>query len=592
MKNEDYKWGLGLEHELHLFHIPKFNSTEGVKDIILFDSESAVKRLLNDSKEKKVKLTQSDIEFLNGIPFELSGRFCNNVAVLERVPIKMPELITWKPFCSILEDRKTIAIQEIKEQKKILIRILKKDKLTKELCKKYGELDEYPFGMTRYLKYGVIRKTTDGHEYVFKKDKKTGYDKVHTDYTGSYHITITMPHKKDISNDEFIRLHQNFANQLQWVEPLLLTGFFSGDEYAPGSKKDRVRGSFRVMNVGWGNFAGSDVRLFKSGLGRYAKTHTYWRDGFKLEGSEKLKACFKPSPSAKKEGGISSLSTDFRTFGDNPKGERVSGYPMSKPNGIEFRIFDNFDDSYLDGLLLFVFLIMQNAYDHQTTAYVYKNKTWINELHTIMKNGYTSKISQAYINVIEKQLDLHIKINENMNAYNCLLEALFKKNRNGFYFQLLYKDHELLNKKINIPLKLYFSKINEEAWEYAFLLKLNRQNKQLVKLNQFVHILDYLEKLNVKKAHELILVIFGEEWKNDITNILMFLKNRNLIDYKNLNVKKNLIKVNKKYIHDFNHKIINEYMHVFMSMTGVKKKYNLNTTIKAILLEQDNNNNK
>jgi len=23
MKPEDYTWGLGLEHELHLFHIPK-----------------------------------------------------------------------------------------------------------------------------------------------------------------------------------------------------------------------------------------------------------------------------------------------------------------------------------------------------------------------------------------------------------------------------------------------------------------------------------------------------------------------------------------------------------------------------------------
>ena len=53
MKPEDYTWGLGLEHELHLFHIPKTNSKEGIKDIILFDSESAIKRLIEDAKKKK-----------------------------------------------------------------------------------------------------------------------------------------------------------------------------------------------------------------------------------------------------------------------------------------------------------------------------------------------------------------------------------------------------------------------------------------------------------------------------------------------------------------------------------------------------------
>ena len=584
MKPEDYTWGLGLEHELHLFHIPKTNSKEGIKDIILFDSESAIKRLIEDAKKKKIKLKDSEINFLEGIPLELSGRFCNKVAVLERVPIKMPELITWKPFCSILENRKTYAIQEIKKQKERLVNLLKKDKLTKELCKKYGDLDEYPFGMTRFLKYGPIKN----NEYIFKKDPKTGYDKVHTDYTGSYHVTITMPHTKDISEEEFIKIHQNFANQLQWIEPILMIGFFSGDEYAPGSKKDRTRGSFRVMNVGWGNFAGSDIRLFKTGLGRYAKTHTYWRDNFKLEGSEKLKPCYKPSPAALKEGGITSLSTDFRTFGDNPKGERVSGYKMMKPNGIEFRIFDNFDDAYLDNLLLIIFLVMQNSFDYQTKSYVYQNKIWINELHHLMRNGYSAEVSKGYIKSIEKHLDIKLKMIENENICNCLLEALYKKNKNGFYMKLLYSDDEILNK--NFDIKRYYSKINEYAWNYAFLLKLNRQPKVMNKLNQFIHILDYLDKLSVKKAIELLLIVFGQEWRNDILNILMFMKNEKLIDYKNLTTKKNLIKVNKKIIHEFNSQIVNEYINdYYVGIKGFKKKLIVNRITNLFL---QNNNNK
>jgi len=60
---------------------------------------------------------------------------------------------------------------------------------------------------------------------------------------------------------------------------------------------------------------------------------------------------------------------------------------MMKPNGIEFRIFDNFDDAYLDNLLLIIFLVMQNSFDYQTKSYVYQinmdsrtssiNETWI-----------------------------------------------------------------------------------------------------------------------------------------------------------------------------------------------------------------------
>ena len=63
-----------------------------------------------------------------------------------------------------------------------------------------------------------------------------------------------------------------------------------------------------------------------------------------------------------KEGGITSYGTDFRTFGENEKGIRVSGYPMNKPNGIEIRIFDNFDSKYLRNLLFFLFLMIENSF--------------------------------------------------------------------------------------------------------------------------------------------------------------------------------------------------------------------------------------
>ena len=192
MKNnlESYTWGLGIEHEMHIFHKPKDNG-ENIEDFILFDAESAVLRLIQGKERGTVKLSDKDYNFLKDIPFELSGRVCNKVIVLERVPIKMPELITWQPFCSIKKNRSILnMVQDIKFITKKFFNILKKDKNAAKLIKKYGELTTYPIGMTRHLKYSEIN---DKPYYKFKKDSKTSKDKLHTDYTGSYHITMTLP---------------------------------------------------------------------------------------------------------------------------------------------------------------------------------------------------------------------------------------------------------------------------------------------------------------------------------------------------------------------------------------------------------------
>ena len=103
---------------------------------------------------------------------------------------------------------------------------------------------------------------------------------------------------------------------------------------------------------------------------------------------DKLKVCYKPSPSATKENAITSLSSDFRTFGnpdpDRPS-HRISGAPMTKENGIEFRIFDHFSDELVNSLIRFILYIAENSRKHKTNGYVYKNKIWIENLQNIMK---------------------------------------------------------------------------------------------------------------------------------------------------------------------------------------------------------------
>jgi len=517
---DEYNWGLGIEHEMHIFHKPivysdpKLNKTS-IKDFILFNSHSVTLRLIEAKESGKLNIDDDDYDFLKSIPFETSGRLCNEKWVIKKVPFKMPEFVTFEPFCSIKKKRDLFNMtNEIQYLKEKFYKLLLLDKKTKKLVKNYGNFIEYPFGMTRHLKCPVSSKNGI---YEFEK-------KLRPEYNGSYHITLTLPHKDNIKNDEFIKMHKNFANQLQWLEPLMLTSFFTGDEYAPGSLKKRVRGSFRVMIIGWGNLAGSDVRLFNKGIGRYAKTETFWRKGLDLEDVDKLKPCYPPSPSALKEKAITSLSSNFRTFGstdpDRPE-HRESGIGMTKPNGIEFRIFDHFPDIYINHLLKMIELVAENSRVHETKEYVYKNKEWIGALHSIMKEGYKAKLSSKYIQLLRKNLGLEINTKSIIafDIFQEIMNELYKKNNNKGWCNIF--NPVKTNKNLD---KLYkdLPEINKKGWQFAFMIKTNKSKKLINKFNFIAKYFNYIQKLNYKNFSEAILDIYGNNWIHDIDDIAYF----------------------------------------------------------------------
>ena len=90
--------------------------------------------------------------------------------------------------------------------------------------------------------------------------------------------------------------------------------------------------------------------------------------------------------------------------------------------------------------------------------------------------------------------------------------------------------------------------INEEAWELAFLVKLNRNENILIKFNQFLKIIEYLNNISYEKIKELLLICIGDNWLYDTDNILILLKKFRFIQYKNINFNKNLIRVTKDII--------------------------------------------
>jgi hypothetical protein len=545
-------WGLGLEHEMHIFHRPK------EEHIILFDSYSARQRLLNLIEKNKVKVTEKEETFLRSVPYEQTGRMCNGKWVIKKVPYNMPEFVTQFPFCSIRKGRDLIAMTgDIINLKKLYIRLLMKDPVTQTLVKKYGELIEYPFGMTRYLKC-PSSLSVKGYQFFEKKMPE---------YTGSYHITLTLPYKNQTTNSQFIKMHQNFANQLQWLEPLMLTSYFSCDQYAVGSAKKRVRGSFRVMMIGWGNFAGSDVRQFKTGIGRYGVIPIHWRKGLDFENLDRLKVCYKPSPSAQKEKAITSLSSDFRTFG-NPDptrpDHRESGSGMTIPNGIEFRIFDQFNDANITNLVKLISLVAENSRNHYCRGYVYKNKEWIDNIQEIMRSGYKAKLTKGYIKLLRDKLDLKIKTTSIIayDVFKEICDELHYKNYNGLWTKLFYTDKYIYTKEEIDTIKLNTPKINQYSWFMSFFLKMNHKPLLLERFNVLINSFTLNKEFDVYVFEMMVNSVLGPSYRDNYDDILYCLEFLSLIKLKkNKNgTLKSYIFIRKNRYKNFNEEIDNFFL--------------------------------
>ena len=438
---EPVNWGLGVEHEMHLFHKP----TSGMKDAnIVFDSQESSCFLTGDKDPqgacKKLRkkpyfnppkkivdmllsmnndtLTDEEIDLVEYLDWELSGRQisnCNFPMLLPRIKVLMPELVTGN-----FKNRSIDSInEEIGYLEKLFIDLHMKNPIVKEKVKKYGKLVTHLCGSHNNIKV-PIRPTIYSNDYKFNQDEKP-----QKDYLGSYHITLTLPHRPDISKKQFINMHRDMANQFQWIEPLLVAAFFSPDMDSVGSSNNpKVKGSFRIMSVGWGNFGGSDVRKFGTeGISRGANIKTYWRDTvkFKTDLDEDLNYCIKTSkPTYKRSKSI--LNSDFRTFNfehDDDKCEKLytsydcpkaDGGLMEPPYGMEIRVFDHFPQEYLIEMLRIITLLGGNAIRHPPTEYVYKDKRWINALKKVMFNGWNAEMSDSYLNVLRKNLGLPISM--------------------------------------------------------------------------------------------------------------------------------------------------------------------------------------
>ena len=552
---KNYRWGIGLEHELHIFHVPdlkKLKKDEHIKDFIVYDTWDAILNILQNPRAAKYGITPLEQLFLNDIPFETSGRKCHGKWVLKKIDFKMPEIITSNPFSCLSQGKRSIEsyCDELIDKESIFKSILFRfDRLNQSKIKKNGShLDSYPTGVSSYIKEP---KSYKGGKYQFK----SGLTK---DYLGSFHITLTLPYNKNTPEKKFVKQHQNFANQLQWIEPLLMAAFFSCDDTAMGTSLKKVRGSFRIMRVGWGNLAGSDIRKFPKGIGRYSNIKTFWREGLDFYNINKLKSC--SSVTIQEPGAISALSSNFRTFGSTDPlhpDERKSGAPMTIPNGIEFRIFDHFPTEYLQELCKLIIYVAENSRLHETKKYVYKNKAWNDAVKVIMEEGWKAFLSEAYIKEIRKVLGLKIKT-KNYQAYNVLeviTKELFHKHKSGDWTYLMLEP-ESRKTAPQLP------KINQRSWELGFMIKMNRNKSILKGWNLILRSIKNYSTFTLEEFEEMFYKAFNKKnWSKNIEDVIHFLESRRyvILNY-NPDGRIKEFKVVQKDIQEWTSKKVDEYI--------------------------------
>jgi hypothetical protein len=556
----EYTWGLGIEHEIQIFHIPK----SGMIDAnIMFDSQESTCWLTGDKSEEgsccktrkdacfkhakeseKVSLSDEEITWLSNVDWELSGRQAEGCKdgriILPRTPILMPELVTGN-----FKNRSIESInQEIVYLEEKFIDLQMKNPHTRQKVEKYGPLKTHACNFLSDIK--VPKSPT-----INSKDYSLDQLEKYKDYLGSYHVTITLPHFKDVSIPDFVNMHRFFGMQFQWIEPLFNGIYFSPDPDSVASGPEKVQGSARIMIVGWGNLGGADLRKLgqtkegtevpfdRFGIGRATNIKSYWRDQIKFEDSSKLDLCAKTAPPNKNyskfpKKALSIHTSDIRTFetaqtyeeciqkGSNPNdcvNLRVDAAPMTPPFGMELRIFDHFDSVYLLDLMRVLILLAANSQRFNPTKYVYKNKAWIDAVGVSMREGWNGILPKEYIKELRNNLGLKIKTESLRldHVYTALVKELYALNHESQICKMMMENPDV---EPSVPM------VNRYCWELSFNKKFNKPVIDFIKTTY-----KHNKLVSMAKFKNDFLKHFEEYlWRDDIEDLLYALETKRKVD--------------------------------------------------------------
>lgn len=562
-------WAAGLEMEATYVLNPLSKGQDfkdGLKQFYLLD----FKKIINHIDEKY----NNDKKYPYLYEAEQSGRACGpngnkKYIIKPDPPSSMLEIATTVPYKdknNIYESASSLVnyphkLMDI--QKKALRDMnifYKKEKLYKN--KIYRSIVPYPFAMSDRLKNADI----------ILGDKKDTKKKCN--YTGSYHFTFTLPfYNLGYNKKMYSEQYKRYINQFQWIEPFIVALYTTADMRTIGSKTIYSRASYRILLSGWGQPAGSDVRKFDNGLTRKVNIPLYWREGMNYPGMDKLKK-YCANPKGKYDPkyvdpnrDLFDMGGDFRTPSgthDDPWSKR--DIFKGKNYGVEMRILDYFPPKHMTSLIRFMVFLVQNSRDIENKIYVYEDKDWIETMHSVFKDGWRAKITDNFINKLEKVLELKFhKKPKRLDAFwDILLKKIYKKNYNGFYVSQLLPHYYDNNRKINIkstkPPPLEKRNPNKESIDFAILLKINDSDLLKKKIIKTFQSLPVNKKTKLETIEKHYKKHMPPAWKNNLKDLIYFFKERDCLTInENKDAFIDTIKINKKQ-NDNIKKVIHNYI--------------------------------
>ena len=408
-----YNWGFGLELERMVFTIEN--------DIYCaVDIDKLFKHRYN------TPLLDEELDLLDKLPhLERSGRHC--VITIDSL---MFEIVTTFPLNNKVEE----VIYELNDKSRKLLQIFSKI-----------------------------------HKSIYNTDQKLVYSKISTlqfkdidgtikfSNTGSLHINITLPHKKDVSDKDYLKLYQTYIHQFHWLEPIIYSLLTSGN-YKSIDSEQYVKCCYR-LSIGWGIAGGTDINRLNQGQPRMVSilpdyiNHINKKEIVKNTDENCLiSRSYYDSYTTGLE--KSPLFTDIATiYKENPLefmsdfipqnlNDKLQTRGFKKGYGIEFRLFDELQPKYIIDIIRFLVYLGENSYHliNKKKDYIYHNSIWNQHMLNVLNDGYQTHFSTKYIDLINDNIGINIKPQkyQSSDLMNLVNKHLFNKYNNGIFSQLMF----------------------------------------------------------------------------------------------------------------------------------------------------------
>jgi len=487
------------------------------------------------------------------------------------------ELLEFKTFDFKNKNYKII-LDDLINIENIFFEIVNEIPELKPLIKKYGNIT--------YHHTGSLNKT------ILLNNLDCKFTEVVKDYSGSFHVWITIPYSSKESPELFINKHINLANRLQLLEPIFASYFTSPDIESIGNNLKHSRSSLRHFLNSLSGYGTSDISLLygsdKNNIEEYYLSKEDFFNGDKINVSFKKNVYFKKkiyenNKIIKDYDGLTErygTSKNFKFLQKNGNNNsNINDYLMQIFKNTKIRLFKNESPTIIPlgadiRTTSMNKLFYKKVEDNYKKVYILENDVFNLYYHNTINNTITNKPKynlKAYKKFMkDERVGIEFRIFDHFPTYQMIqflailseivsyttlnYKTLEKKELyinqqywhdkmaksiiNGFEYKLDTKYIKAIEKEFSIDISR-----NEMNGEDFFNIFYDNMNKKLNKVKIY-------EKLRINKKYFIFENINKKVWKY---NFLLYLKNnkdiltglQNILKLNNENVikKENILKL-------------------------------------------------